>query len=50
MDVSGHAGRISGLTPDGHQTALLDNVPGPGTYHTNMVAFGSGGILSFSRG
>ncbi len=47
----GGAGRISRLDLDnGRQTAILDNLPGPGNYHTNMVAFGPDGKLYFSQG
>jgi glucose/arabinose dehydrogenase len=46
----GSPGRISRLTLDGQQTVLLDNMPGPGNYHTNMVAFGPDGKLYFSQG
>ena len=44
-------GRISRLDLlDGRQTVLLDKLPGPGNYHTNMVAFGPDGKLYFSQG
>ena len=46
----GGAGRLSRLDLDGRQTVLLDNLPGPGNYHTNMVAFGPEGKLYFSQG
>ena len=46
----GGSGRISRLDLDGRQTLLLDNLPGPGNYHTNMVAFGPDGKLYFSQG
>lgn len=46
----GSSGRISRLDLAGHQTVILDNLPGPGNYHTNMVAFGPGGKLYFSQG
>ena len=46
----GGSGRISRLDLDGRQTILLDNLPGPGNYHTNMVAFGPDGKLYFSQG
>jgi hypothetical protein len=29
---------------------ILNNLPGPGNYHTNMAAFGSDGKLYFSQG
>ncbi|HJT56549.1 MAG TPA: hypothetical protein VJ761_08640 [Ktedonobacteraceae bacterium] len=46
----GGAGRISRLSLNGQQTVLLDKLPGPGNYHTNMVAFGPDGKLYFSQG
>ncbi len=46
----GHPGRISRLDFDGKQTTILDNLPGPGNYHTNMAAFGQDGKLYFSQG
>ncbi len=43
--------RISRFDPDGNgQTVILDNLPGPGNYHTNMVAFAPDGKLYFSQG
>src|SRR2546430_5166292 len=50
VSEGGHPGRISRLDLDGQQTIILDNLPGPGNYHTNMVAFGPGGKLYFSQG
>src|SRR5260370_31658173 len=46
----GGSGRISRLDLDGRHTVILDNLPGPGNYHTNMVAFGPDGKLYFSQG
>lgn len=46
----GGSGRISRLDLDGRQTLIRDNLPGPGNYHTNMVAFGPDGKLYFSQG
>jgi glucose/arabinose dehydrogenase len=46
----GHPGRISRIGLDGQQTVILDDLPGPGNYHTNMVAFGPDGKLYFSQG
>jgi glucose/arabinose dehydrogenase len=46
----GGSGRISRLDLDGRQTSILDNLPGPGNYHTDMVAFGPDGKLYFSQG
>ena len=50
VSEGGHPGRISRLDLDGQRTVILDNLPGPGNYHTNMVAFGSDGKLYFSQG
>src|SRR5712691_7334203 len=50
VSEGGHPGRISRLDLDGTQTTILDNLPGPGNYHTNMVAFGPDGKLYFSQG
>src|SRR5713226_4778963 len=50
VSEGGHPGRISRLDANGHQTVILDNLPGPGNYHTNMVAFGPDGKLYFSQG
>jgi glucose/arabinose dehydrogenase len=50
VSEGGHPGRISRLELDGQQTVIVDNLPGPGNYHTNMVAFGPDGKLYFSQG
>lgn len=51
VSEGGHPARISSFDLDGQrQTVVLDNLPGPGNYHTNMVAFGSDGKLYFSQG
>ena len=50
ISEGGHPGRISRLDRDGRHTTILDNLPGPGNYHTNMVAFGPDGKLYFSQG
>ncbi len=53
LSEGGHpagAGRISRLDLDGRQSVILDNLPGPGNYHTNMVVFGPDGKLYFSQG
>src|SRR5712691_13248654 len=50
VSEGGHPGRISRLDPNGQLSVLLDNLPGPGNYHTNMVAFGPDGKLYFSQG
>src|SRR2546425_2176507 len=40
ISEGGHPRCISRLELDGRQTTILDNLPGPGTYDTNMVASG----------
>ncbi len=50
VSEGGHPARISRLDAAGRQTVLLENLPGPGNYHTNMVAFGPDGKLYFSQG
>lgn len=50
VSEGGHPGRIIRLELDGRQTVLLDNLPGQGNYHTNMVAFGPDGKMYFSQG
>jgi glucose/arabinose dehydrogenase len=50
ISEGGHPARISRLDRDGTWTTLLENLPGPGNYHTNMVAFGPDGKLYFSQG
>jgi glucose/arabinose dehydrogenase len=50
VSEGGHPGRISRLTPSGERSTVLDNLPGPGNYHTNMVAIGPDGELYFSQG
>lgn len=51
VSEGGHPARISRFDLDGKlQAVILDNLPGPGNYHTNMVAFGPDGKLYFSQG
>src|SRR4051794_33900099 len=51
VSEGGHPARISRFDLDGrNQEVILDNLPGPGNYHTNMVAFGGDGKLYFSQG
>jgi glucose/arabinose dehydrogenase len=50
VSEGGHPGRISRLSTTGERTTVLDNLPGPGSYYTNMVAFGPDGKLYFSQG
>src|SRR2546423_13467819 len=35
VSEGGHPSRISRFELDGRQSVLLDNLPGPGNYHTN---------------
>lgn len=41
---------ISRLDTDGTRTTILQDLPGPGNYHTNMMTFGPDGKLYFSQG
>ena len=50
ISEGGHPGRISRLDADGERHIILDNLPGPGNYHTNMVVFGPDEKLYFSQG
>ena len=50
VSEGGHPGRISRVDLEGRQTVILDNLPGPGNYHTNMATFGPDGKLYFSQG
>ncbi|HKP73445.1 MAG TPA: hypothetical protein VJT82_10940 [Pyrinomonadaceae bacterium] len=51
VSEGGHPARISRFDLDGrNQSVILDNLPGPGNYHTNMVAFAPDGKLYFSQG
>ena len=50
VSEGGHPARISRLELDGRTAVILDNLLGPGNYHTNMVAFGPDGKLYFSQG
>lgn len=51
VSEGGHPGRISRYETNGaNREVILDNLPGPGNYHTNMVAFGPDGKLYFSQG
>jgi glucose/arabinose dehydrogenase len=50
VSEGGHPGRISRLELDGRRSVLLDDLPGPGNYHTNMVIAGPDGWLYFSQG
>ena len=46
----GFPGRISRWSPGGERQTVLDDLPGHGNYHTNMVAVGPEGWLYFSQG
>lgn len=51
VSEGGNPARISSFDLAGQkQTVILDNLPGPGNYHTNMVAFGPDDKLYFSQG
>jgi glucose/arabinose dehydrogenase len=50
VSEGGRPGRIGRLDPDGRRMTILDDLPGPGNYHTNMLAFGPEGKLYFSQG
>jgi glucose/arabinose dehydrogenase len=48
---AGHPARILAFDlASGEQRTVLENLPGPGNYQTNMVAFGPDGKLYFSQG
>jgi glucose/arabinose dehydrogenase len=46
----GACGCISRVSPTGARGVLVDNLPGPGNYHVNMVAVGRDDRLYFSQG
>jgi glucose/arabinose dehydrogenase len=50
VSEGGFPGRISRLTPDGIRTTILDNLPGLGNYHTNMVVVGEDDKIYFGQG
>ena len=50
ISEGGHSAQISRLKLDGSFTVILKDLPGPGNYHTNMLAFGPDGKLYFSQG
>jgi glucose/arabinose dehydrogenase len=50
VSEGGYPSRISRFDLEGRQQVILDNLPGPGNYHTNMIAFGPDGKLYFSQG
>lgn len=51
VSEGGHHARITRFNLDGSgRTVVLDNLPGPGNYHTNMAVFAPDGKLYFSQG
>jgi glucose/arabinose dehydrogenase len=51
VSEGGHPARISCFDLDGKLlSVVLDNLPGPGNYHTNMAIFGPDEKLYFSQG
>jgi len=51
VSEGGYPGRISRFDLDGDSRAvILDDLPGQGNYHTNMVVFGRDNKLYFSQG
>ncbi|MBI5644450.1 MAG: PQQ-dependent sugar dehydrogenase [Deltaproteobacteria bacterium] len=43
-------GRILRISPEGHTTVLVDNLPSRGDYHTNGPVIGPDGMLYFGQG
>ena len=50
ISEGGAPGRISRFSLDGVWETILDHLPGPGNYHTNMVAIGPDEKIYFSQG
>lgn len=51
ISEGGYPGRITRFDFDGHsRQVIVDNLPGLGNYHTNMVVFGPDNKLYFSQG
>jgi glucose/arabinose dehydrogenase len=50
ISEGGAPGRISRWVPGGTRETVLDDLPGGGNYHTNMVAVGADGWLYFGQG
>jgi glucose/arabinose dehydrogenase len=50
ISEGGFPGRISRWRPAGERQTVLDDLPGRGNYHVNMVAVGPDGWLYFSQG
>ena len=50
VSEGGQPGRITRLGLDGSRKTVLDDLPGPGNYHTNMAVVGPDDKLYFSQG
>jgi hypothetical protein len=50
ISEGGAPGRISRLFLNGQWETILDHLPGPGNYHTNMVAIGLMKRFTSARG
>jgi glucose/arabinose dehydrogenase len=50
ISEGGYPSKISLLHSDGRSESILEGLPGPGNYHTNMTAIGPDGRLYFSQG
>lgn len=50
VSEGGEPGRITRLQADGTRATVLDGLPGPGNYHTNMAVVGPDEWLYFSQG
>jgi glucose/arabinose dehydrogenase len=50
ISEGGHPSRITRLARDGSLTPIVEGLPGPGNYHTNMSVVGPDGWLYFSQG
>lgn len=50
VSEGGYPARIVRLRPDGEVSTVIEGLPGPGNYHTNMAVVGPDGWLYFSQG
>lgn len=50
ISEGGHPARISRVSADGRTEAVLEDLPGPGNYHTNMAVIGPDARLYFGQG
>jgi glucose/arabinose dehydrogenase len=50
VSEGGHPARISRLDADGRLEPIVEDLPGPGNYHTNMAVVGPDRRLYFSQG